>query len=79
MTGVKLDKTNLTLYVGSSAGLSATVLPKGAYDKTVTWKSADPKIAKVDADGKVTGVKAGTVKVTVTTKDGKKTFCGEVS
>ena len=73
VTGVKLDKTNLTLYVGSSAGLSATVLPKGAYDKAVTWKSADPKIAKVDADGKVTGVKAGTVKVTVTTKDGKKT------
>ena len=71
--GVKLDKTNLTLYVGSSAGLSATVSPQGAYNKAVTWKSADPKIAKVDADGKVTGVKAGTVKVTVTTKDGKKT------
>ena len=31
VTGVKVNKTDLTLYAGSSAGLSATVSPKGAY------------------------------------------------
>lgn len=73
VTGVKLDKTDLTVYAGATAKLNATVIPSGAYNKAVTWKSADTKIAKVDQNGNVTGVKAGTVKVTVTTKDGSKT------
>ncbi|MBR0376888.1 MAG: S8 family serine peptidase [Lachnospiraceae bacterium] len=76
VTGVKLDKTNLTVYAGTTTQLKATVIPSGANNKAVTWKSADAKIAKVDQNGKVTAVKAGTVKVTVTTKDGaKKATC----
>ena len=72
VTGVKLDKTNLTVYAGTTGQLKATVIPSEANNKAVTWKSADTTIAKVDQSGKVTGVKAGTVKVTVTTKDGSK-------
>ena len=69
---MKLDKTNLTVYAGTTGQLKATVIPSEANNKAVTWKSADTTIAKVDQSGKVTGVKAGTVKVTVTTKDGSK-------
>ena len=74
--GVKLNKTNLTIYVGATSRLKATVSPSGAYNKAVTWRSINTKIAKVDQNGKVTGVKAGTVKIIVTTKDGgKKASC----
>ncbi|MDU2158593.1 Ig-like domain-containing protein, partial [Clostridium sp.] len=38
--------------------------------KDVTWTSSDEKIAKVDANGKVTAVGAGKATITVTTKDG---------
>ncbi|MBK4831626.1 hypothetical protein CU001_0677 [Enterococcus faecium] len=39
----------------------------------MTWKSSDATIAGVDSTGKVSGVKAGTADITVTTKDGSKT------
>ncbi|MDB1922337.1 Ig-like domain-containing protein, partial [Clostridium tertium] len=41
-----------------------------ATNKDVTWTSSDEKIAKVDANGKVTAVGAGKATITVTTKDG---------
>jgi hypothetical protein len=39
----------------------------------VTWKSSNPKVAKVRADGLVTGLKAGTVTITATAKVKSKT------
>ena len=73
VTGVTLDQTELSVTVGKTAELKATVEPDNATDKTVTWSSADETVATV-ADGVVTGVKAGeTTTITVTTKDGEKT------
>ena len=73
VTGVTLDKTTLNLTEGEDATLVATVKPDDASNKAVTWSSDKPEIAKVDENGKVTAVKAGTAKITVTTKDGGKT------
>ncbi len=73
VTGVTLGKTALTLNPGKSEALTATVLPANAANKRVTWKSDATGIATVDASGKVTGVKAGKAKITVTTTDGAKT------
>ena len=70
VTGVTLSKTTLTLAVGKSETLAATIRPSGSTEKGVTWKSSDTSIATVDANGKVTGVKAGTAAITVTTDDG---------
>ena len=67
---VTLDKTTLSLTVGETATLTATVKPDDATDKNVTWTSSDESVAKV-ADGKVTAVKSG--KATVTAKCGVKT------
>ena len=73
VTGVKLDKTAHTLTVGGTVTLVATVTPEGATNKKVTWKSDKTDIATVDGNGKVTAVKEGEAKITVTTEDGNKT------
>ena len=74
VTGVKLDKTELSLYTGESALLNATVEPDNATNKNVTWSSDKLDVATVE-DGKVTAVAEGeaTITVTVTTEDGSNT------
>ena len=79
VTGIKLDKTKLTLAVGKNATLTATVSPSNATDKGMTWSSSNTAIATVDNSGKVTGVKAGTATITVTTDDGGYTATCEVT
>lgn len=73
VTGVTLDKTTANVTVGATTRLTATVAPSNATNKAITWKSGDASIATVDNTGKITGVKAGTTNVTVTTTDGTKT------
>ena len=73
VTGVSLSKTSLSLVEGGSETLTATVAPSNATNKTVSWKSSDASTASVDANGKVTAVKAGSATITVTTADGSKT------
>ncbi len=70
VTKVTLDKTEASVEVDGTVTLAATVSPENATDKTVTWSSSDKNIATVK-DGKVMGVKAGTV--TITAKAGDKT------
>lgn len=73
VTGVTLDKTSVSLLVGDSQTLTATVAPKDAANKKVSWKSDKPAVATVDDNGKVTAVKAGEATIIVTTQDGGKT------
>ena len=70
MTGVKLDKTAITLKVGDSITLIAEIEPDNAGNQDVEWTSDDQSIATVDMDGKVTAVAEGKTKIRVTTLDG---------
>lgn len=70
VTGVKLDKTSLTLQETDSATLTATVDPDNATNKNVNWESNDTSIATVDASGKVTAISAGSATITATAADG---------
>lgn len=79
VTGVKLDKSTLSLEEGATGNLVATVEPSTATDKTVTFASSDKEIATVDNKGKVTAVKPGDADITVTTKDGSKTAVCDVT
>ncbi|PWG59141.1 family 43 glycosylhydrolase [Bifidobacterium catulorum] len=65
VTGVKVTGDN-ELKVGESTTLKAEVTPTDASDKAVTWSSSDPSVATVNADGKVTAVKAGATTITAT-------------
>ncbi len=71
VTSISLSK-KATAYTGKKLALKAKVNPANASVKTLTWKSSNTKIAKVDSKGVVTGVKAGTAKITATAKDGSK-------
>ncbi len=64
VTGVTLDKSNLSLQPGETATLTATVKPDNASDKNVAWSSSDEKVATVSSDGTVTAVAEGTAKIT---------------
>ena len=71
VTSVTLDKTLLTMKVGSvDVTLTATVAPDNATDKTVTWKSSNTSVATVDATGKVTFVAVGSATITCTATNG---------
>ena len=79
VTGVLLSSDTLTLNVGETAQLTATVLPETATNRNVTWSSNAPGVATVNSSGKVTAVSAGTATITVTTADGGKTATCEVT
>ena len=71
ISGTGVVNNKLTLIEKDSTKLTATVTPDDAVSKNVTWSSSDESVAKVAADGTVTGVKAGTATITAT--------CGDVS
>ena len=60
---ITLSKSALTLKVGDTTELTATVTPSDATDPTVTWQSSDTSIAEVK-DGKVTAISAGSCTIT---------------
>lgn len=65
MTGIALNKTSLTLQAGKNYRLKTTITPADTTDATkVTYKSSNPAVAKVSEAGVVTGVAAGTTKIT---------------
>ena len=72
VTSVTLSSTELTLAVGETATLTATVGPEDATDKTVTW-SVNGEAVTVD-NGTVTAVKAGEATITATC-GGKSASC----
>ena len=64
VTSITLDKSSLTMAVGETSVLTATIMPDNATDKTISWSSSDPSVVKVD-NGKLTALKVGTSVVSV--------------
>ncbi len=62
VTGVSLDEANLTLEVGDSAQLAASILPAKA-EGTITWASSNSAVASV-VEGKVKALAIGTANIT---------------
>ncbi len=79
VTGVSLNKTELSLLTGKKETLIATIVPDEATAKSVTWKSSNEAVATVSETGEVTAISVGTATVTVTTVDGNKTAICEVT
>lgn len=76
---IKVSKITITtttsnkIATGKKVTLKATVIPSNAYNKGVTWKSSNTKVATVSSSGVVTTKKkmgGKTVTITATAKDG---------
>lgn len=70
VTSIKLNASTKAIYNGKSFTLKATVNPKNAAYKTVTFSSNNTRIATVNSKGVVVGKKPGTAYITVKAKDG---------
>jgi len=70
VTGVTLDRDNITLSVGITVTLTETIYPDDATNKTVSWTSSNTAVATVE-NGKITAKGEGAATITVITKDGK--------
>ncbi len=72
ITGIALNKTKETLYLGSSLDskiLTATITPSECTNVGVTWSSSDPNIATVNQNGRVTAVSEGITTITCVAND----------
>ena len=75
VTSVTLNTYALSLEVGKTGKLSATVLPDSAANKSITWSSNKTDVASVSSNGTVTAKKAGTAVITATATNGKSASC----
>ncbi len=69
VSGISLDSSSESLYVGGTKQLSATVYPTNATNKNVTWSSNANNVATV-SNGFVTAVGEGKATITCTANDG---------
>ena len=73
-TAISLNKDTLSLVVGNSETLTATLTPANSTDK-VTWTSSADSIATVDENGVVTAVTEGTATITAKANDDVSAMC----
>ena len=70
ITSVTVDKEGpISLYVGGTETVSATVNPSNATDPVIEWSSSQPEVAKVE-NGKITALTLGETQITVTATNG---------
>lgn len=77
VTKVALNKTSVTVYLGNTYTLKATVSPSNATNKKVNWSTSNSSVATVSSSGKLTPKKTGTATITCKAADGsgKKATC----
>ena len=69
---ITIDETELSMVAGTSQTLPVIVSPTTAE---VTYESSDASVVVVDANGKVTAIKAGTATITASLDDGQSVTC----
>ena len=70
VSGVSLSPGSITLDIGESENLNATVSPSDAYNKSVIWETSNPLVVSVSGSGRIQGVSVGEATITVKTIDG---------
>lgn len=70
VTGIKLDETDITMYVGDKYRMTYTVQPATATNTTLKWDVLDTKVVTVDSSGYLTAKNAGSTVIIVRSMDG---------
>jgi len=66
VTGLSVSPTSVSVNIGATTQIAATVQPTTASNKTVTWQSANTTIASVNSSGLIRGVRRGITSVLAT-------------
>lgn len=69
VSGISLNKSEISLHVNETEILSATITPENATDTSVLWESSNATIATVTG-GKITALRVGSATITATANDG---------
>ena len=72
-TSIALSKRTLTLNAGASSTLTVTYRPSNATIRGANWTSSNESVARVEPNGRVVGVSAGTAVITATSDSGART------
>lgn len=59
VTEIKLSENKITIYVGDTHNVVATIVPPTATIKGIEWTSDNEEVAKVYSDGDITGISPG--------------------
>ncbi len=78
-SGISINPRSLSLYVGQTKKITATVSPSNVTDKTVVWTAAGGTYVMVDQQGNVTGMKPGNTNVTAATAGGEYTTTARIT
>lgn len=70
VTGITLNPKKLSMEMGDTKNLIATINPEDATNQNVTWSSSNPKVATISDTGIITAINEGDTIITVTTEDG---------
>ncbi|MCR4738825.1 MAG: leucine-rich repeat protein [Lachnospiraceae bacterium] len=69
VASIELIPEKTTICVDETIAIGYTILPENATEKTLTWKSFSPGVAKVE-DGMLTGISKGTAVIKALSNDG---------
>ena len=72
---VKLNVHDLSLTVGDSFQLTATIFPTDTDDQQLTWYWSDKSVVTINEQSVITAVGAGTATITVRTNNGRQDTC----
>lgn len=71
--GLELSMSSLSISIGDTYLLKATIIPANAANPTIEWASSNNNIASVDSWGLITAIQEGTATITAATVDGNAT------
>ena len=80
VTGVKLDKTSLTIKQNETGYVTSIILPAAADDREVVWTISNPSVATITTDGNILSVEGKEIGTAILTcqsvsKPAKKATC----
>lgn len=70
VASITLNTNEVSLNPGQEYTLQATVLPKNAKNKTLSWSSDNAAVATVSNDGLITAINGGTAYISASSTDG---------
>lgn len=79
VSGISVSPNSQTLEIGKSIQIKATLSPSSATNKSIIWSSSNAAIAKVNANGQVTGSSVGEAQITAKTQDGGFTATSKIT